>query len=144
LTDVEPGDGGLIVILGSYKGEFARPDDLLSPDEEGLDAVQDPVFTNLIPKSGDFLVISELLTQGVLRWRHKDKDRRFLVLRYVPQYEGKMSLPEAILELLVPETQELVSSQCRLWTSERDHSTGCSYPLCVRRISRDDDIILEG
>jgi len=110
LTDVEPGDGGLIVILGSYKGEFVRPDDLLSPDEEGLDAVQDPVFTNLIPKSGDFLVISELLTQGVLRWRHKDKDRRFLVLRYVPQYEGKMSLPEAILELLVPETQELVSS----------------------------------
>ena len=91
-------------------GEFARPDDLLSPDEEGLDAVQDPVFTNLIPKSGDFLVISELLTQGVLRWRRKDKDRRFLVLRYVPQYEGKMSLPEAILELLVPETQELVSS----------------------------------
>ena len=110
MTDVEPGDGGLIVILGSYKGEFARPDDLLSSDEEGLDAVQDPVFTNLIPKSGDFLVISELLTQGVLRWRHKDKDRRFLVLRYVPQYEGKMSLPEAILELLVPETQELVSS----------------------------------
>ena len=110
MTDVEPGDGGLIVILGSYKGEFARPDDLLSPDEEGLDAVQDPVFTNLIPKSGDFLVISELLTQGVLRWRHKDKDRRFLVLRYVPQYEGKMSLPEAILELLAPETQELVSS----------------------------------
>ena len=110
MTDVEPGDGGLIVILGSYKGEFARPDDLLSSDEEGLDAVQDPVFTNLIPKSGDFLVISELLTQGVLRWRRKDKDRRFLVLRYVPQYEGKMSLPEAILELLVPETQELVSS----------------------------------
>ena len=110
MTDVEPGDGGLIVILGSYKGEFARPDDLLSPDEESLDAVQDPVFTNLIPKAGDFLVISELLTQGVLRWRHKDKDRRFLVLRYVPQYEGKMSLPEAILELLSPETQELVSS----------------------------------
>ncbi|MEC7869164.1 MAG: hypothetical protein VYE00_16100 [Candidatus Poribacteria bacterium] len=110
MTDVEPGDGGLIVIPGSYKGEFARPDDLLSSDEEGLDAVQDPVFTNLIPKSGDFLVISELLTQSVLRWRHKDKDRRFLVLRYVPQYEGKMSLPEAILELLVPETQELVSS----------------------------------
>ena len=110
MTDVEPGDGGLIVIPGSYKGEFARPDDLLSSDEEGLDAVQDPVFTNLIPKAGDFLVISELLTQGVLRWRRKDKDRRFLVLRYVPQYEGKMSLPEAILELLVPETQELVSS----------------------------------
>jgi len=110
LTDVEPGDGGLIVILGSYKGEFARPDDLLSPDEEGLDAVQDPVFTNLIPKAGDFLVISELLAHGVLRWRRKDKDRRFLILRYVPQYEGKMSLPEAILERLAPETQELVSS----------------------------------
>ena len=65
MTDVEPGDGGLIVIPGLYKGEFAHPDDLLSSDEEDLDAVQDPVFTNLIPKAGDFLVISELLAHGV-------------------------------------------------------------------------------
>jgi len=110
LTDVESGDGGLIVIPGSHKGELARPDDLLSPNEEGLDAIEDPVFTNLTPKAGDFVIISELLTHGVLRWRRKDTDRRFLILRYVPQYEGKMSLPEEILERLAPETQELVSS----------------------------------
>ena len=110
LTDVELGDGGLIVIPGSHKGEFARPKNLLKPDEEGLDAIEDPVFTNLTPKAGDFLIISELLTHGVLRWRRKDKDRRFLILRYRPQYEGKMSLPEEILERLAPETQELVSS----------------------------------
>ena len=110
MTDVESGDGGLIVIPGSHKGELARPDDLLSPDEEGPDAIEDPVFTNLTPKAGDFVIISELLTHGVLRWRRKDTDRRFLILRYVPQYEGKMSLPEEILERLAPETQELVSS----------------------------------
>ena len=110
LTDVEPGDGGLIVVPGSHKGEFARPDYLLSSDAEGLDAVKDPVVTNLTPRAGDFLIISELTTHGVLRWRRKDKDRRFLILRYVPQYEGKMSLPEEILERLAPETQELVSA----------------------------------
>ena len=109
LTDVEPGDGGLIVVPGSHKGEFALPDYLLSPDEEGLDAVKDPVVTNLTPRAGDFLIISELTTHGVLRWRRKDKDRQFLILRYVPQYEGKMSLPEEILERLAPETQELAS-----------------------------------
>ena len=109
LTDVEPGDGGLIVVPGSHKGEFALPDYLLSSDAEGLDAVKDPVVTNLTPRAGDFLIISELTTHGVLRWRRKDKDRRFLILRYVPQYEGKMSLPEEILERLAPETQELVS-----------------------------------
>ena len=109
LTDVEPGDGGLIVVPGSHKGEFALPDYLLSSDAEGLDAVKDPVVTNLTPRAGDFLIISELTTHGVLRWRRKDKDRRFLILRYVPQYQGKMSLPEEILERLAPETQELVS-----------------------------------
>ena len=70
----------------------------------------DPVFTNLTPKAGDFVVISELLTHGVLTWRRKDKDRRFLILRYLPQYEGKMSLPDEIYQRLAPETQELGSS----------------------------------
>ena len=110
LTDVEPGDGGLIVIPGSHKGAFERPADLLTANAVGDDPVPDPVFTNLTPKAGDFVVISELLTHGVLTWRRKDKDRRFLILRYVPQYEGEMSLPDEIYQRLAPETQELVSS----------------------------------
>ncbi len=110
LTDVNPGDGGLIVIPGSHKSEFERPDELLKPGSDGIDPEPDPVFTNLTPKAGDFLCISELLTHGVLRWKPKDRSRQFLILRYRPQYEGKTSLPQVIIDRLAPETQELVAS----------------------------------
>jgi ectoine hydroxylase-related dioxygenase (phytanoyl-CoA dioxygenase family) len=110
LTDVEPGDGGLIVIPGSHKSEFERPDELLIPGEDGVDPAPDPVFTNLTPKAGDFLFCSELLTHGVLQWKPKDRDRRFLILRYRSQYEGRASLPPEIMDRLSLETQELVTS----------------------------------
>lgn len=110
LTDVNPGDGGLIVIPGSHKSEFERPDELLKPGPDGIDPAPDTVFTNLTPKAGDFLCISELLTHGVLQWKPKDRSRQFLILRYRPQYEGKVSLPQVIIDRLTPETQELVAS----------------------------------
>ena len=110
LTDVEPGDGGSIVIPGSHKSEFERPDELLIPGENGVDPEPDPVFTNLVPKAGDFLFCSELLTHGVLQWKPTERDRRLLILRYRPQYEGRASLPQEIIERLSPETQELVAS----------------------------------
>ena len=115
---MEPGNGGLIVIPGSHKGAFEKPADLLTANTVGDDPVPDPVFTNLTPKAGDFVVISELLTHGVLTWRRKDKDRRFLILRYLPQYEGKMSLPD---EIYIPATGSRdtgASLQCPLWASE--------------------------
>ena len=110
LTDVNPGDAGLIVIPGSHKSQFKRPDELLTPNSDGIDPEPDPVFTNLTPQAGDFLFCSELLTHGVLRWKPKDYDRRFLIFRYRPQFEGKPSLPQKIIDRLVPETQELVAS----------------------------------
>ena len=33
-----------------------------------------------------------------------------LILRYRPQYEGNVSLPQEIIDRLSPETQELVST----------------------------------
>ena len=67
-TDVYPGDGGLIVIPGSHKSEFDRPKQLLTLDEaDGVDPIDDPVFVNITPKAGDIVIISELLTHGVLR-----------------------------------------------------------------------------
>lgn len=110
LTDVHPGDGGLIAIPGSHKSKFERPEDLLTPGPDGIDPEPNPVFTNITPKAGDFVVISELLTHGVLRWKPKDRDRRFLILRYRPQYEGKVGLPEAIVNRLSPEVQELTKT----------------------------------
>ena len=110
LTDVNPGDAGLIVIPGSHKSQFKRPDELLTPDSDGIDPEPDPVFTNLTPQAGDFLFCSELLTHGVLRWRPTDRDRRLLILRYKPQYMGKSSFSSAILDRLSAETLELISS----------------------------------
>lgn len=106
------GDGGLIVIPGSHKSEFDRPKELLTLDEaDGIDPIDDPVFVNITPKAGDIVIISELLTHGVLRWKPKDRDRRFLVLRYFPQFSGKHNLPQPILDRLSPETLELVASE---------------------------------
>ena len=110
-TDVFPGDGGLIVIPGSHKSEFQRPKNLLMLDEgDGIDPEPHPVFTNITPRAGDVVIISELLTHGVLRWRPTDRDRRLLVLRYKPQYMGTHSFPQPIVDRLSPETQELVAS----------------------------------
>ena len=58
LTGVNPGDAGLIVIPAPHKNKFKRPDALLTPNSDGIDPEIDPVFTNLIPKAGDFLFCS--------------------------------------------------------------------------------------
>ena len=99
------------MIPGSHKSEFQRPKDLLALDEaDGFDPEPDPVFTNITARAGDVVIISELLTHGVLRWKPTDRDRRILVLRYKPQYMGKHNFPQPILDRLSPETQELVAS----------------------------------
>ena len=114
LTDVHPGDGGLVVIPGSHKGEFSRPESFFASDTEGLDPAPHPAVLNLTPKAGDVVFISELLTHGVLIWRPRDRDRRFLMLRYVPQFVGPTDdnlpfpFPDEILERLSPETRELI------------------------------------
>ena len=100
------------MIPGSHKSEFSRPKPLLTLDEaDGVDPIDDPVFVNITPKAGDIVIISELLTHGVLRWKPKDRDRRFLVLRYFPQYTGTHNLPQPVLDRLSPETLELVASE---------------------------------
>ena len=110
-TDVFPGDGGLIVIPGSHKSEFERPRNLLTLDDtDGIDPEPHSVFTNITPRAGDVVLISELLTHGVLRWRPTERDRRLLVLRYKPQYMGKSLFSPAILDKLSAETLELISS----------------------------------
>ena len=67
----------------------------------------------LTPKAGNVVVISELLTHGNKIWRPKDRDHRFIIMRYVPQFIGvtdgnvTFPFPDEILERLSPETREL-------------------------------------
>lgn len=109
LTDVEPGDGGLLVVPGSHKSMFKRPAHLFQNGlvEDGDNLPEGVV--NICPKAGDFVIMNELVTHGVLPWTSPDRIRMILVLRYHPQYKGGGDLPEAIQNRLSPETRELTA-----------------------------------
>ena len=111
LSDVHPGDGGLLVVPGSHKSMFERPPELFNNGTvETLDALPEGVV-NITPRAGDMVVMNELVTHGVLPWtpRGHDRTRMILVLRYVPQYQRNRELPEAIQRRLAPDTLELTS-----------------------------------
>jgi hypothetical protein len=110
LTDVYPGDGGLIVLPGSHKASFVRPRGMFYADEKITDEIPAGIV-NITPKAGDIVIISEALTHGTLTWKAK-RDRRALVLRYRPQHlGGDTSIPEEVQQRLLPETRELIAQQ---------------------------------
>jgi ectoine hydroxylase-related dioxygenase (phytanoyl-CoA dioxygenase family) len=111
-TDVYPGDGGLVVLPGSHKSNFERPDGLFFQNLEDTDHPVHPALVNVTPKAGDVVVLSELATHGVLIWKPIDRDRRFLILRYKTQYfqdqRGAVNpFPAEVLARLSLETREL-------------------------------------
>jgi len=109
LTDVQPGDGGLLVIPGSHKAEFDRPPTLFNngtPDDV-IDIPEGVI--NITPSAGDIVIISELLSHGALPWIPKDRYRCILTLRYRPQNRGESRVSAEIRERLSPETIELIS-----------------------------------
>ena len=71
-TDVYPGDGGRVVLPGSYKSNFERPDGLFSQNLEDVDHPIYPPLANTTRKAGDVVVLSELTTHGAL---HLETDR---------------------------------------------------------------------
>ena len=116
LSDVFPGDGGLIVLPGSHKAEFERPQDMFyhnTYDNEGYIAAEvPPGVCNITPRAGDVVIISERLIHGVLNWKPTDRDRRFLIMRYNLQHTVTGSVTpfaEEIRARLSPETLELIS-----------------------------------
>ena len=114
LTDVFPSDGGLIVVPGSHKSQLPRPDGLFAPnsDTEVTDPEPPPAVTNITPKAGDVVIISEMLTHGVLIWKPQDRSRRFLLLRYMSQFSAYSvfeTFPKEIEDRLSPETRELIA-----------------------------------
>ena len=114
LTDVFPGDGGLVLVPGSHKARFPRPPGLFIPESPGTDPEPHPAVLNVTPRAGDVVVMSELTTHGALHWKPRDRERRFLLLRYAPQFMGvtdgnlPFPFPDEILDRLWPETRELI------------------------------------
>ena len=117
--DVFPGDGGLLVVPGSHKAAFDRPRSLFNGGQiTDVTNLPDGVI-NLTPRAGDILIISELLTHGILPWTPRDRIRRILVLRYKPQHVGRpSSFPEPIASQLSPETHELIAHAHHTHTKE--------------------------
>ena len=115
LTDVHPGDGGLIVLLGSHKAQFARPPEMFYPGAvDDMDYVADtvpPGVHNPSFRAGDIFIMPEHLMHGALTWKPTDRDRRFLIIRYNVQHMltgQRRPFPEAIRERLDPETLDLI------------------------------------
>jgi hypothetical protein len=115
LTDVLPGDGGLIVLPGSHKSNFLLPKDMYyqsTYDNEGYMADFAPLGVKNFPaRAGDVIIISERLIHGVLNWKPRDRDRRFLIMRYTVQHAVTSSLTPFSGELrarLSPETLEMI------------------------------------
>ena len=109
LTQVNPGDGGLVVVPGSHKANFDRPKSLFNGGDLSGDIPHGAI--NITPNAGDAIIISELLTHGALRWQPTNRDRIILVLRYAPQYKGgDQWITDSLKARLSPETNELIAS----------------------------------
>ena len=75
LTDVNPGDGGLIVIPGSHKSNFPCPQEM-----RRYQRYQDYV-KQITCKAGDVVIFTEAVTHGTLPWT-AEHPRRSLLTRY--------------------------------------------------------------
>jgi hypothetical protein len=75
LTDVNPGDGGLIVIPGSHKSNFS------CPQEMRLYQKHQEHIRQVTCKAGDVVIFTEAATHGTLPWT-ADHPRRSILTRY--------------------------------------------------------------
>ncbi|NKB68568.1 MAG: hypothetical protein GKR89_16015 [Candidatus Latescibacteria bacterium] len=107
--DVFPGDGGLLVVPGSHKAAFERPDHLFNGGTTAGLADLPANVVNITPRAGDAVVMTEMLAHGTLQWQPKDRQRRVLVLRYRPQFKGKPNVPQELYDRLSPEILELMA-----------------------------------
>ena len=111
LTDIEPGDGGTVVIPGSHKSNFIHPDAAAHNTRtqgqhvEGLEGALE-----LYMEAGDALVFVDGLSHGSAR-RINSGERRVIVFRYGPSWgnfrHGYRPSAE-LLARLTPERRKIV------------------------------------
>ena len=105
LSDVEEGDGGLCLIPGSHKANFAcpRPIKLWHRRREIVRAIT--------CRAGDVVIFTEAVTHGTLPWR-SERERRSLLYRYTPANlayaTGYMPWPEPMLEGMTAEQRAIL------------------------------------
>ncbi|AWT60946.1 MAG: hypothetical protein DF168_02171 [Candidatus Moanabacter tarae] len=105
LADQDEGDGGLCVIPGSHKGNFACPEEI-----RNFEAYHE-FIKQITAKAGDVVIFSEATTHGTLPWRAKH-ERRSLLFRYSPSclaYSSSyLSWPEGTLDGLTSEQRAIL------------------------------------
>ncbi len=117
LTEVRPGDGGLVILSGSHKASFDRPEQLYYGGVIGDDIP--PGVVNITPEPGDVVIFSELTTHGVIPWRPTDRERRMVNYRYKTQHSGwEHKFSEKLKSQLPPALVELVSDEDRMHSKE--------------------------
>ena len=70
-----------------------------------------PGVVNVMPRAGDVVITTEMVSHGALVWKRPDRERRFLTLRYKQQHTAFGSwgsLPEEIKARLSPDLLELI------------------------------------
>ena len=105
LADVNPGDGGLALIPGSHKGNYACPQPVRK-----WEAHQD-VVKQVTCKAGDVVIFTEAVTHGTIPWS-ADHDRRSVLFRMSPgnlaYAKGYNPWPESMLEGLPPQQRAVL------------------------------------
>ena len=116
LTDVYPGDGGLMLAPGSHRTDFESP--YAGTVYESAEELPRGIV-NMTAAAGDAIVLPERLSHGALKWKPTDRDRRVLLYRYAPQYllmqhattndyDVRTEMEDRFRDKLSPETQELI------------------------------------
>ena len=105
LADVNPGDGGLALIPGSHKGNYACPQPIRK-----WEAHRD-VVKQVTCKAGDVVIFTEAVTHGTIPWS-ADHDRRSVLFRMSPgnlaYAKGYNPWPESMLEGLTPQQRAVL------------------------------------
>ena len=75
LTDVNKGDGGLVLIPGSHKSNIACPDSIRHYQKHQQQVRQ------VACKAGSVVIFTEAVTHGAIPWK-SEQDRRSILTRY--------------------------------------------------------------
>lgn len=101
LNEVRPGDGGTLLLSGSHKAAFTRPEGLSGRDSDIWDTYSCP--------AGSALVFTEALCHSGTEWTNEDWPRLSLFTCYntVNARWGRHQPPQEVLKTLPPKRQSL-------------------------------------
>ncbi len=99
LTEVRPGDGGLLVVPGSHRASFIYPSELFY--EKGAYPVDPEVrqkegFINVCADAGDMIIMPLRLNHAALPWLPRDRERVMMFYTYRPQFYCCDAMDEAL------------------------------------------------